>query len=242
MGPSVPFLGAILLLAFGAVAVLLTIRGGRDTVLKRSSRDRIDRRLVEIDQSDAVADRRPGSAAWTGVGPAPIVGPRHRLWRDTSTILVAFGAGLTVILTIVDIESPRGAVLQFTSPPPSEVAGVIPGAAPGGTPEASTAPTATPSAEAATAEVTPPASAASLATPGSESPPPAASGDRMAVLTPCPGQPDCFVYVVRRGDNLRSIAHWFGIPFDEVLALNPGIGDPTTVHAGDRITLPRPRR
>ena len=242
MGPSVPFLGAILLLAFGAAAVLLTIRGGRDTVLKRSSRDRIERRLVEIDRAEAAADRRPETAPGPHVGAAPIVGPRHRLWRDTSTILVVLGAGLAVVLTVVDIESPRRAVLQSTTAPPSELAGIITGASPPGTPGPSTAPTAAASAETATPEPTPAAPTESPATPETQSPPPAASRDRMAVLTPCAGKPDCFVYVVRRGDNLRSIAHWFGIPFDEFLALNPAIGDPTTVHAGDRITLPRPRR
>lgn len=74
-------------------------------------------------------------------------------------------------------------------------------------------------------------------------PTPAPTSDRFALLTRCPDDAsDCWIYVVRAGDNLRSIANYFGVSYERILDMNPQIDDPTTIHAGDRIRIPTPTR
>jgi LysM repeat protein len=62
------------------------------------------------------------------------------------------------------------------------------------------------------------------------------------VLTKCVGRTNCYVYTIRSGDNLYSIVHWFGVPIDRVLALNPWIGAAQTIHTGQKLVIPTPTR
>ena len=47
---------------------------------------------------------------------------------------------------------------------------------------------------------------------------PAPTSERYALLEPCPDTPDCWIYRVRAGDNLFSIAKYFGVPLATVKA------------------------
>jgi hypothetical protein len=46
--------------------------------------------------------------------------------------------------------------------------------------------------------------------------------------------------VIRAGDNLTSIANWFGVDFDEMIAMNPNLRRP--IHTGDKLRIPTPTR
>ena len=50
---------------------------------------------------------------------------------------------------------------------------------------------------------------------------PLPSSSRYALLRVCPDAPDCWIYLVRSGDNLSSIANYFGVRLKTVETLNP---------------------
>lgn len=143
-------------------------------------------------------------------------------------LLVRGGLGMPVasgapVVAVVS-QAPATAGPPARSPTPTATQPPSPSPAPTPTPTPTPAPTAPPT-----------------STPAA-TPRPAPTSNRYAVLDPCPGQRNCWIYTVRPGDNLRSIANWFGIPYETVLDWNPHITDPATIRAGDEIRMPPPTR
>jgi len=142
--------------------------------------------------------------------------------------------------------------LALSPSSPSDVAAAsIPAPSDGGssiapaTPPASGAPTAGSSQPAPTTSPSPAVTPAPTPSPTPaptpvRTPKPRPSSDRFAVLTECPATPNCWIYVIRSGDNLVSIANWFGVDYDRMRAMNPNLRVP--IHAGDRLRIPTPTR
>ncbi len=136
-------------------------------------------------------------------------------------------------------DSSGGTKTSVGSTPPS--AGASPARSPAASavPSASSAPSVEPSlavTPAPTEDVTPAATLAPTAAPT-----PGSTSDRYDLLEACTDAPNCWIYVVRSGDNLVSIAGYFGIPLAVVTDLNPW----TTISqlvAGQELRLPPPSR
>jgi hypothetical protein len=138
----------------------------------------------------------------------------------------------------LDLPTPSPALVAVVgSPQPSPSSTVAPTATPSPVPSASPSPPPSPS-------PSPPPSATPSPTetppPATPKPTPAATSDRFAVITRCPSTPNCWVYVIRAGDNLQSIANWFGVSYDRMMAMNPNLRVP--IHPGDRLRIPTPTR
>ena len=161
-----------------------------------------------------------------------------------AVFLVAFAISLAFMLA-------NGGLALSDAPTPAPSAGVlgeVETAAPHPTPAHTPIATSTP-APAATPRPT--ATAAVVATP-IPSPTPAATpaatarptsrptSGRYALLRACPDQADCWIYRVRSGDNLYSIARYFGVPLKTVQAWNPWTANGLKV--GRDLRIPPPTR
>jgi nucleoid-associated protein YgaU len=172
------------------------------------------------------------------VGSLRIKPQAHRARRPRPVTLVATGTLVGAAVLAIAFAAGRGGIsLSFVGAPDGSGAGA-----------ASSVPSA-PNSAASTAAASGDASASSGALPsalpspqssGTASQSPAASPDRMALLKPCPGLPNCYQYRIRRYDNLRGIASFFGVPYQTVLDLNPQIENPSLIRVGQVIILPPP--
>lgn len=152
----------------------------------------------------------------------PVVGATP----GSSAVALAATPGPTVEPTVV-VATPSVSPADASTPP----ATASPTPAPTDSPSPSPTPTpvATPS---PTPRATP------SPTPASGSVP---SRSRLALLTPCPNQAGCYIYSVRAGDNLYSIARYFGVSLATVQAWNPTV-KATGLHAGLKLKIPTPTR
>jgi hypothetical protein len=125
----------------------------------------------------------------------------------------------------VAVVSPSVASVAPASP--TSVAEVTP------TPVPTPSPTATPTA-------TPTRTPSTTSTP-TRTPRATPRSDRFDLLRACPNTPRCYIYTVRRGDNVYSIARYFGVSQDSVYSRNPWLRS-TGLRAGQELRLPPPTR
>jgi LysM repeat protein len=87
----------------------------------------------------------------------------------------------------------------------------------------------------------PPSTGPSQPSTPTPTPTPTPTSDRFALLDPCPDKPNCYIYTIRAGDNLYSIANYFGVSLERVYQLNPWTRT-SGLRPGRELILPTPTR
>ncbi len=153
----------------------------------------------------------------------------------SASVAFVMSRGGMELAAAVPTASPTASVAVVAQASVTPAPTVAPTATPIPTPAATPSPSPTPS---ATAFPTPTPTARPTAKPTAQ---PVARSNRYDVLRACPSTPNCWIYTVRSGDNLYSIANWFGISLDSIYARNPWT---RTQHlrAGQELRLPPPTR
>jgi hypothetical protein len=175
--------------------------------------------------------------------------PRRSLTRAmlAATIVLVLSAGASfgfvlvrggLVLPVGVSPAPSDVAVATATPEPTIAATPSP-ATPEPTPRPTPTPAPTPS---PTPRPTPTPTATPSPTPApTPTPTPRPTSDRYALLKPCPDRPDCYIYTIRSGDNVYSIAHYFGVAEATVRRLNPWLAT-TPLRAGQQLVLPPPTR
>jgi hypothetical protein len=178
-----------------------------------------------------------------------MVPPRRAVTRAVLAAAVVLAVSASASFAFVLVRG--GLTLPVAGPGSSDVAAASPSPEPTPTPALTLTPTLAPTAEPTPAptptpepspEPTPSPTIAPTPTP-TLAPTPTAqpTSDRYQLLEPCPDKPDCWIYTIRSGDNIYSIAHYFGVPEATVRQLNPWLAT-TPLRAGQQLILPPPTR
>jgi LysM domain len=179
-------------------------------------------------------------------GAPPVPPKREPVSTAVIVATLVFVASIAASFAFLAVRG--GFDLGLPTPAPSQVAAASlpPTPGPGGSPAPSVAPTA---GESVPPSIEPSPSAKPTPSPtpsvtprptSSPTPTPRPSSNRFALLTPCPSTDNCWIYVIRSGDNLVSIANYFGVDYDRVRKMNPRLRIP--IHAGDQLRMPTPTR
>ena len=125
----------------------------------------------------------------------------------------------------ISTETPTDAPTSDATPAPTSLAAATP--APTASPTQAPRPSQTPGIAPTSAPAPTPS-----ATPASA---------RYKLLKPCPNRTGCWIYTIRAGDNLFSIAKYFGVPLSTIYRWNPQY-PAARLRAGDPLRMPPPTR
>jgi hypothetical protein len=159
---------------------------------------------------------------------------------STSLAFVMARGGLELDAAATSAPRPSATALAVASAVPTPIPTVAPTPAPTAAPTASPSPSPTPS-PTPSPSPSPSPTPAPTAKPTAKPTAPAATSDRYALLRACPGTPRCWIYRVRSGDNLYSIANYFGVSLDSIYSRNPWTRT-QGLRAGQELRLPPPTR
>jgi hypothetical protein len=175
-----------------------------------------------------------------------------RIARSTlaaALILVAsavFTFGFVVVRGGLDIPSGTPQADPGTAAGPPATAAPTPAAtptvAPTSTPVVTPTPPPTPTPVPSPSATPVPSPTSTVAPSPSTTPASTPSATRLALLVPCPDQPDCYIYTVKRGDTFLRLIGFFGVPYAETLEMNPWLRNPSLIVVGDRLRIPTPTR